>query len=90
MIKGENMKSIDFETRIALENITKVSVQGDSSVIILDSARASWEYCSCGKFGKMIADLNEAQKSELNSMTKKEMTALAQEARVYYENPSQG
>jgi|APSaa5957512622_1039677.scaffolds.fasta_scaffold89087_3 hypothetical protein len=89
MSKGENMKAIDFETRIALENISKVAIQGDMMVII-DAPMASWEYCSCAKFGKMIAKLNDAEKSELNSMSKDEMTALAKEAREYYENPSQG
>ena len=84
------IKSIDFETRMALENITKVSVQGDGSVIVLDSAMAVWEYCSCAKFGKMIAKLTEEEKAELNAMSKNDMTELGRQARVHYENPSQG
>lgn len=84
------MKQIDFETRIALENISKVSLQPDQSVIILDSALASWQYVSCAKFGKMIDKLDDKQKAELNAMSKEEMTKMAKEAREFYENPSQG
>jgi len=85
-----DIKSIDFETRLALENITKVNVQEGGSVIILDSAIATWEYASAGMFGKMIKDLTPEEKIELSKMSKDDAYELGRRARIHYENPSQG
>lgn len=85
-----DIKSIDFETRLALENTSKVSMQPDGSVVILDSAIATWEYCAAAMFGKMIKDLSVDEKNELNALSKEKAQELGSRARVHYENPSQG
>ena len=84
-----DIKDIDFETRVELENITKVG-SIDGVMVFMDSAKASWEYASCGKFGKMIKDLTIEQKAELQALSKTDMSELATRARETYENPSQG
>ena len=84
-----DIKSIDFETRVALENITKVGNQ-DGAVVFIDSALANWQYVSAAKFGKLIDKLTDDEKAELLNMPKDKAVELGKRARIHYENPSQG
>ena len=89
---GEKMeiKSIDFDTRMDLEDNISVKIHTDGSQEIIGAKGAVWDFCACAMFGKMKRDLTKEQKAELNKLSKDEAEALCARARVRYENPSQG
>ena len=84
-----DIKPIDFETRVALENITKVQYE-NGAVTFVDSALATWQYVSAAKFGVLMDKLTQEQKAELMSLSKDEAADIGAKAREHYENPGRG
>ena len=85
-----DIKPIDFETRVALENITKIRRDVDGSLTVIDAPLAVWQYVSAAKFGVLMDKLTKEQKAELMSLSKDEAADIGAKAREHYENPGRG
>ena len=77
------IKEIGFDVRVAIDNMTKIQVNGDGSYTSLDAPLASWNLVAAGKFGKLVSDLSTDEKAELNKMSSKEVAEFAGEVRLF-------
>ncbi len=83
------LKKVPLDVRIALANTSKVG-QIDGGLVFLDTALANWEYASAGLFGKMIKDLDQIQKDDLNGYADSDISEFANKVRVFLGNPTTG
>ena len=85
-----DIKRPGLEVRIALANISKVKVNKDQSITVIDAPLANWEYSSVGMFGKMIADLSSDDKEALDKYTDAEINEFGAKVKVFLGNPITG
>ena len=84
------IKRPPLETRIALANISKVKVNQDQSITVIDAPLANWEYSSVGLYGKMIADLSKEQKADLDKYADSDINEFGAKVKAYLGNPGNG
>jgi len=83
-----DIKRPSLEVRIKLADIVHIKVNGDGTYSSINTAMGTWEYASVGMFGKMLSELDEAEKLELDQYADSDIREFANKVRVELGNPT--